>query len=108
MDIQNKLQRVTPELLSEFLYKRGVKVFRCLLCGSEDCRIPQTTINRGMPNEATFVDAIKADENFQSLDAITNYQYRFICMGCGYVHFISALPIKDWLDEEERREGGYR
>lgn len=103
MDIQKKLERVTPELLSEFLYKRGVKVFRCMLCGGEDVAIPQRTINPCQSNEVIIADATMGDANGHP-QAIMNYQYRVICKECGYVHFISALPIKDWLDKREEGE----
>lgn len=105
MDIQKKLQRVTPEILSEFLYKRSVRVFGCLLCGSEDCRVPQTAIiNPDLSSGAVFVDATMVDANGQS-QAIMNYHYRLICGNCGYTHFISALPVNEWLDEKGRPEG---
>ncbi|MFP9470044.1 hypothetical protein AB6D37_15085 [Pectobacterium brasiliense] len=103
LKLQEKLEKVTPELFSEFLYKHGVPVVQCLTCGSEDIGIPQTqTISIG-PNgssQSHYVDFIKLEAGGPP-HSLTHYQYRLICNNCGFTSHFAVYPVVKWIEETQ-------
>lgn len=103
---QRRLEKVTAELLSEFLYKRGVPVVKCLLCSSEDIVIPQTRLLQSGPDgrsSATYVDFIKVDAGGPPL-SLMHYQYRLICKNCGFTSHLAVWPVLQWLEGEKSEQ----
>ncbi|MGQ8844007.1 hypothetical protein ACUTQW_16420 [Serratia sp. TSA_7] len=101
--LQNRMERVTPDLLSEFLFTQGVQTFRCLLCGSEDIGIPQCNVHKSGPegsSSVTFVDYIKLDASGPP-HSLMHYQYRVICRNCGFTHHIAVLPVLEWVEGDK-------
>ncbi|EPO3378563.1 hypothetical protein ACT9WY_004698, partial [Enterobacter hormaechei] len=43
LTLQRRLEKVTPELFSEYLFERGVKTVICPICGSDDISIPNAS-----------------------------------------------------------------
>lgn len=106
LTLQRRMEKVSPELLSEFLFKRGIETFKCLLCGSEDIGIPQCNLLQSGPDGSvskTFVDYIKLDADGPPF-SLMHYQYRIICRNCGFTHHLSVWPVLKWI--EEGREDG--
>lgn len=100
LTLQRRLEKVTPDLLSEFLFKRGIEVFRCLLCGSEDIGIPQCNVHQSGPDGASsrsFVDYIKLDAGGPRF-SLMHYQYRIICRNCGFTHHVAVWPVLKWIE----------
>lgn len=93
--LHKMMSKISPELLSEFLYKRGVKDVRCVFCDSEDVVVPQTTINPNQPDEVTFIDYVKVDGSGPPF-SLMHYQYRLICRNCGYTHNLAVYPVMKW------------
>lgn len=101
LTLQGRLEKVTPELLSEFLFKRGVETFRCLLCGSENIGIPQCDVLQTGPEGSSskvFVDYIKLDADGPRF-SLMHYQYRIICRNCGFTHHLAVWPVLKWIEE---------
>ncbi|WP_064511711.1 hypothetical protein [Buttiauxella gaviniae] len=107
LTLQRRLEQVTPALLSEFLYKRGIPVFTCLLCGSEDIGIPECGVIQTGPDGSerkTFVDYIKLEADGPP-SSIMQYQYRVICRNCGFTHHIAVWPVLKWVEEGKENAG---
>lgn len=105
-ELHHRLAKVSPDLLSEFLFKRGVEVFKCLLCGSEDIGIPQCHVLTSDPDDdafSTFVDYIKVDSDDPPY-SLMNYQYRIICRNCGFTHHLAVWPVLKWVEAEMPNE----
>lgn len=99
--LQRRLSKVTPELLSEFMFKRGVPVFQCLLCGSEDIGIPEvglTTVGPDGGESIKYVSYVKLDAPGPRF-SIMDYQYRVICRNCGFTHHIAVWPVLKWVED---------
>lgn len=99
--LESRLEKVSPKHLSEFLYKRGVPVFQCLLCGSEDIGIPEvglTTVGPDGGESITYVSYVKLDAPGPPF-SIMDYQYRVICRNCGFTHHIAVWPVLKWVEE---------
>ena len=99
--LQRRLSKVTPDLLSEFMFKRGVETFRCLLCGSEDVGIPQCREHISGPDGSmtkAYVDYIKVDADGPPF-SLMHYQYRIICRNCGFTHHIAVWPVLKWIED---------
>ena len=101
--LQKRLEKVTPELLSEFLFLKGIETFKCLLCGSEDIGIPQcqhhTSRKNGNEGKA-FVDYINVDADGPP-HSLMHFQYRIICRNCGFTHHLAVWPVLKWIEDGE-------
>lgn len=95
--LQKRLEKVTPELLSEFLFVKGIETFKCLLCGSEDIGIPQWK-SGPKGSERAYVDYIKIDAGGPP-HSLMHYQYRIICRNCGYTHQLAVWPVLKWIED---------
>ena len=101
--LQQRLAKVTPELLSQFLYERGVPVVTCLLCHSNDIVIPQAsvlTVGSHLGSNHTFVRHTVLDTDGPPL-ALDRYEYRLICGNCGYTSHIAVYPVLKWVEARE-------
>lgn len=101
--LQRRLEKVSPELLSQFLYERGVPVVTCLLCHSNDIVIPQAAVlTVGSPVESSHIyvrhTLLDTDGPPLSLD---RYEYRLICNNCGYTSHIAVYPVLKWIEARE-------
>lgn len=104
--LHERLTKVSPELLSEFLYKRGVPVVRCLMCGSADIGIPQRqelTVGPDGSADKVYVDYTGVVANGQKF-SLLHCQYRLICRNCGFVSNLAAFPVLKWIELEKEGE----
>lgn len=98
--LQRRLEKVTPELLSQFMYERGVPVVKCLLCHSNDIGIPQAsvfTVGSSVGENHTYVRHTVLNTDGPPL-ALDRYEYRLICNNCGYTSHIAVYPVLKWLE----------
>lgn len=108
--LQQKFEKVTPKLFSEFLYVKGVQVIRCLMCGSEDIGIPQHLTSQAKDNHIaptedffSYVSPVKVDTDGPKF-SLMNYEYRVICRNCGFVSSFAAWPVMNWIEQKSVRE----
>ncbi|CNI05746.1 Uncharacterised protein [Yersinia pekkanenii] len=103
--LYDRLSKVSPELLSEFLYKRGVPVVSCLMCHSDNIGIPQTEIDNYESGKFTYISYVKVDTDGPRL-SLMNYHYRLICRNCGFTSNIAVWPVLKWIEEQRNGEDG--
>ena len=101
--LQKRLEKVTPALLSQFLYERGITLVTCLLCHSNDIVIPQAlALATGSPVENAYIylrpTLLDTDVHPLSLE---RFEYRLICNNCGYTSHIAAFPVLKWIEARE-------
>ncbi|ELQ9310381.1 hypothetical protein R3D73_003362 [Serratia marcescens] len=106
LQLLKKFEKVTPDLFSEFLYIKGVKVIHCLMCGSEDIGIPQHIAPKKMDCLAddeemffSYVSPVKVDSDGPRY-SLMNYEYRVICRNCGFVSSFAAWPVVNWIEKK--------
>ncbi|MEQ9886190.1 hypothetical protein [Pectobacterium zantedeschiae] len=107
-EVHERLSKVSPELLSEFLYKRGVHVVKCLMCGSEDIGIPQTQeliVYPAGSGTKVYVDYVRVESAGPNY-SIMKYQYRLICRNCGFISNLAVWPVLTWIEEEKESRDG--
>lgn len=100
--LHKRLEKVTPALFAEFLYKRGVPDVRCLLCGSESIGIPETSLLSVGPEgtgNTSYLNFVKV-ETYGPPYSLMDYQYRLICKNCGYTSHIAVWPVLKWIEED--------
>lgn len=100
--LQRRLEKVTPELFSEFLFERGVWTVKCLMCGSEDISVPNaTTITVGPEgyHGGTYVIPVKLDTEGPP-HSLAKYEYRLICKNCSFSMHFATWPVLKWVEEK--------
>lgn len=97
--LHERLSKVSPELLSEFLFERGVWTVKCMMCGSQDIGIPQVEIDRYEEGKTTYVSFVRVDADGPRFSLI-NYHYRLICRSCGFVAELAVEPVLEWVEKK--------
>lgn len=100
--LSQRLEKVTPELLSQFLFERGVPVVTCLLCHSNDIGIPQAALlSVGSRHETyTYVRYTTLQTDGPPL-ALDNFEYRLICNNCGFTSHVAVYPVLRWVESKD-------
>lgn len=107
LQLQKRLERVSPELFAMFLYEKKVQAVHCVMCGHEDLGTPQAEIIETGPNGSSsraYVDYIKLTGGGAPY-SLANYQYRLICNTCGFTIHFAAYPVIKWIEERDSKNG---
>ena len=100
--LQQRLEKVTPELFSAFLQAKGVPVVACPICHNDDLAIPQASILQVGPEGSqghNYVDYVKVSTDGPPF-SLMNYQYRLICKNCAYTMNFTVWPILKWVEDK--------
>jgi len=104
--LQKRMEKVTPELLSQFMFERGVPVVKCMLCHSNDIGIPQAAkLTEAGPRGSvyTYVRYVTLDTDGPRM-ALDNFEYRLICNNCGFTSHIAVYPVLRWIEAKEKKD----
>ena len=96
-ELHRRLEKITPELFSQFLNEKVAKDVKCLNCDSLDIAIPQIdAIHVGPPgfkeSSNSFVSYTKVD-SIGPRYSLLNYEYRLICKNCGFTSHYAVYPV---------------
>ncbi|HBV6758986.1 MULTISPECIES: hypothetical protein [Klebsiella] len=103
LSLQDRLQKVSPELFAEFLSKKGVNSEYCPVCGSNDIGTPQVDVMTVGPDGAsrrTYIDYVKLIAG-GTPHSLAHYQYRLICNTCGYTAHFAVYPVLKWVEDKD-------
>ncbi|MDR7343163.1 hypothetical protein J2X14_001575 [Pantoea alhagi] len=104
--LQKRLEKVTPELLSEFLFERGIPVVKCLMCGNNDISIPQAAVLAASAEGSkayTYVRYVTLNTD-SSPFTLDSFEYRLICNSCGFTSHFAVYPVLKWVEEKDGKD----
>ncbi|AFB83810.1 hypothetical protein ACWYBI_003082 [Salmonella enterica subsp. enterica serovar Cerro] len=102
LTLQRRLEKVTPELFSEYLFERGVKTVICPICGSDDISIPNAssmTVGPEGCESNTYAIPVKLDTEGPPY-SLVKYEYRLICKNCAYSMHFATWPVLKWVEQK--------
>lgn len=102
LTLQRRLEKVTPELFSEYLFERGVKTVICPMCGSDDISIPNAssmTVGPEGCESNTYAIPVKLDTDGPPY-SLVKYEYRLICKNCAFSMHFATWPVLKWVEQK--------
>lgn len=102
LKLQRRLEQVTPELFSEFLFDRGVWIVKCLMCGSEDISVPNASVITVGPEggeSSTYVIPVQLETEGPPY-SLVKYEYRLICKNCSFSMHFATWPVINWVEQK--------
>ncbi|PVY86606.1 hypothetical protein [Pantoea ananatis] len=111
-ELWDKFRKITPEILSQFFFEKGVPRVSCPICNVSDMSVPQTSETIDFYNgikdlrvtyvSPTHVPFFEHEPRFSLL----HFEYRLICKNCGYVNRFAVFPVLKWFGDKEKEEKG--
>ncbi|EAT9391678.1 hypothetical protein EOV56_17690 [Salmonella enterica subsp. enterica serovar Tennessee] len=102
LTLQRRLEKVTPELFSEYLFERGVWTVKCPMCGSTDISVPNAsslTVGPGGSESSIYVIPVKLDTEGPP-HSLVKYEYRLICKNCSFSMHFATWPVLKWVEQK--------
>jgi transcription elongation factor Elf1 len=106
--LQDRFERISPEVFADFLTSHGVAKLTCPICYHDDMAIPQvsvTTVGPDGSDQKTYISCVKINGDNSSPYSLLNYQYRVICKNCGFTSSFAVHPVILWSESQGDFEG---